>query len=181
MNRREFLVGISAGILIVNPSSLLSSSRTISSQKTILSKVTPKEWLSVEALLDHLFPHEPRAPGAHDINAITFLQFALEDPTLDRAFRTFLVEGIKKLDHVALLSTGKHFFELPLETREKILRDLEKTPESKHWLREILELIIEALLGDPVYGGNTNGVGWKWLHHTPGFPQPTKDKRYFLL
>jgi len=45
----------------------------------------------------------------------------------------------------------------------------------------VLGYIFEALLVDPVYGGNPNGIGWKWLEHQPGLPRPTADKRYFLL
>ena len=45
----------------------------------------------------------------------------------------------------------------------------------------ILTYLLQALLTDPVYGGNPNGVGWKWLHHQPGFPRPPKDETYFKL
>lgn len=169
MRRREFLIGISGG--------MLATALT----KPLSSKISPREWSSVEVLLEHLLPSEPHAPGAFDINAVAYLKFALEDPKLDGTFQTFLAEGIKKLDRLAHLNTHNYFFALSHEAREKVLRTLEQTPEGRHWLKEVLELVIEALLGDPVYSGNPNGVGWKWLHHTPGFPQPTKDKRYFLL
>ena len=48
----------------------------------------------------------------------------------------------------------------------------------ENWLSTLLLYIFEALLTDPVYGGNPNGIGWKWLGHNPGLPRPTADKRY---
>ena len=31
---------------------------------------------------------------------------------------------------------------------------------------------------DPVYGGNPEMIGWKWLEHQPGFPAPIEGKTY---
>jgi gluconate 2-dehydrogenase gamma chain len=42
----------------------------------------------------------------------------------------------------------------------------------------LLYYIFEALLSDPVYGGNPGGIGWQWLEHQPGFPRPPADKIY---
>jgi gluconate 2-dehydrogenase gamma chain len=45
----------------------------------------------------------------------------------------------------------------------------------------LLDYIMEALLTDPVYGGNPNSIGWQWLKHQPGFPRPTTPlKRRYL-
>jgi gluconate 2-dehydrogenase gamma chain len=27
-----------------------------------------------------------------------------------------------------------------------------------------------------VYGGNPDGIGWRWLGHVPGYPRPPADK-----
>jgi gluconate 2-dehydrogenase gamma chain len=51
----------------------------------------------------------------------------------------------------------------------------------KQWISTILRYILEALLTDPIYGGNPNAIGWKWLDHQPGFPRPPANKRYYLL
>ena len=64
---------------------------------------------------------------------------------------------------------------------EIALRELEKTGAGRSWITELLHYLFEALLTDPVYGGNPGGIGWKWLDHTPGFRRPSKDKRFFLL
>ena len=45
----------------------------------------------------------------------------------------------------------------------------------------MVTLLFEALLLDPLYGGNKEEKGWKWLNHTPGFPRPTEELRYEVL
>jgi len=32
-----------------------------------------------------------------------------------------------------------------------------------------------------VYGGNPDGIGWKWLEHQPGYPTPPADKSWYKL
>ena len=49
---------------------------------------------------------------------------------------------------------------------------------AKEWCSILITLILESLLLDPIYGGNPDGIGWKWLEVTPGFPQPTEELRY---
>jgi gluconate 2-dehydrogenase gamma chain len=45
-------------------------------------------------------------------------------------------------------------------------------------LSSLLKYIFEALLTDPIYGGNPNSMGWEWLDHTPGQPRPNPANRY---
>jgi len=59
-----------------------------------------------------------------------------------------------------------------------MLHQITKSKAGRRWVSKLLSYICEALLGDPVYGGNPDGIGWKWLNHHPGFPRPPKHKRY---
>ena len=65
--------------------------------------------------------------------------------------------------------------------REAALRELEGTSRGENWIATVLMYIFEALLCDPAYGGNPEGVGWRWLQHDPGFPRPSADKIYGKL
>lgn len=176
MDRRQFLIGISAlGFTLTPISAFLSKASPV--KETNLSQQVS----SFRALFEHLLPSEQEAPGAHEINAIGYLQWVLKDPKVNNAYRLFLLAGIQNLDEVSFKQTRKHFIELSHDAREKVLRALETTTEGYRWLKEILEFLMEALLGDPIYGGNTGEAGWKWLQHVPGFPRPLPNKRYFLL
>ena len=45
-------------------------------------------------------------------------------------------------------------------------------------VRGVMYYLAEALMLDPVYGGNPDMIGWKWLEHQAGFPRPVAGKTY---
>lgn len=139
------------------------------------------QWQTIAAVQEHLFPAEDNAPGASDINAAHYLHFVLSDETLEAPDRELIIDGTVKLEALIRSRLGKQFDRLTEEQKETSLREFESASVGRKWITEMLGYIFEALLTDPVYGGNPNGVGWKWLGHRPGFPRPPADKRYFLL
>jgi len=66
--------------------------------------------------------------------------------------------------------------------RDPRVRDTQKEFTSKEWGNDWLWYIInhafEAMLSDPVYGANTNEIGWKWLNFIPGEPRPPRVNPY---
>ncbi len=187
MDRRSFLTRMSA--LIAAASAPQRSSHALAPRRTAVSVAVPKEgaglsaeqWQTLAAVQDHLFPSEPEAPGAVDVSAITWLHFVLSDPEFDPADREFIKAGLLRMEEIAAEAHGGPFVVLDRQQRETVLRRLEATPDGTRWIASLLGYILEALLTDPVYGGNPGGVGWKWLEHQPGSLRPTPDKRYFLL
>ncbi len=162
MNRRHFL--IQTALIAVSTPSLANT-------------LSLEQWQTLAAVQAHLFPSEPNSPGAPEINATGYLHFALIDPDE----REFIKMGVFQLDRLAQYMEGKGFLALSTAQRELLLRRFEMGKNGKRWLTIILEYILEALLTDPIYGGNPNGIGWKWLDHHPGFPRPPANKRYYLL
>jgi gluconate 2-dehydrogenase gamma chain len=61
------------------------------------------------------------------------------------------------------------------------LREIEQSRAGRNWLSLLLTYLLEALLADPVYGGNPDGIGWTWLEHQPGYPAPPRDKSWYKL
>ena len=187
MDRRRFLTRMPA--LIAAASTPLRSSHALAPGRSRVSAVEPKEgaglsaeqWRALAAVQDHLFPSEPEAPGAANVGAIAWLHFVLSDPEIDPTEPEFIKEGLLRLEEIAAETHGGPFLALDSQRREAVLRRLEATPDGKRWIASMLGYILEALLTDPVYGGNPGGVGWKWLEHQPGSLRPTPDKRYFLL
>ena len=140
-----------------------------------------EQWDILASVQQHLFPSEPEAPGANDVNAAAYLRFVLTQPDLDPADRDFLGNGLNQLQTIARESSPEGFIALLDDEREAALRRLETTHEGRHWLGRMLHYVFEALLTDPVYGGNPNGIGWQWLRHHPGRHRPPAEKRYYLL
>ncbi len=65
--------------------------------------------------------------------------------------------------------------------REALLRRIEQSRAGGNWLSLLLTYLLEALLADPVYGGNPDAIGWRWLEHQPGFPTPPADRTWYRL
>lgn len=135
-------------------------------------------WPVLAAVQGHLFPSEPDAPGAREIRALAYLQGVLADPAGDRAEQGFILKGVDWLEGLCRQRHRASFLDLDALRREQVLREVAGTEKGENWLATLLLYLCEALLADPVYGGNPDGVGWAWLRHQPGYPRPTPDKRY---
>jgi gluconate 2-dehydrogenase gamma chain len=128
-----------------------------------------------------LFPAEPDSPGASDINATSYLKNLLEENTFDRDEREFILNGPNWLNELANSEHGKAFAQLTTTQQEQLLQRIARTSAGENWLSLLLLYIFEALLSSPIYGGNPDGIGWRWLEHNPGFPQPTINTSYKKL
>ncbi len=138
-------------------------------------------WKTIDAVQNHLFPSETDSPGAEEINAMTYLQNAIASPMIEKDEKEFIMNGVKWLNDLSLEKQGAVFTQLPYSQRTEILHQITKTKAGRKWISKLLTYIFEALLSDPVYGGNPAGIGWKWLNHHPGFPRPPKHKQYWNL
>ena len=190
LNRRAFLRQSGAALLLT---SIAACKPNITASETAKTKVkTEKSKLfsdvfvfdehqkkSISAVQLHLFPDDGDGPSATDINALEFLEWALTDPDYqDDGDGEFIVKGVGWLDSLSEQTQGDQFTNLSREKQEKILQQISKSNAGENWLSMLIYYITEALLFDPVYGGNPDGIGWKWLEHQPGFPAPTNDTLY---
>jgi gluconate 2-dehydrogenase gamma chain len=138
-------------------------------------------WKTLSEVQQHLFPPAEDTPGASDINAIVYLYNTLENPAADGEDREFMVNGVGWLNELVQEKYRQSFVTLDTAQRETVLRQIEQSGAGERWLSLLLTYLMEALLADPVYGGNPDGVGWKWLEHQPGFPAPPSDKSWYRL
>jgi len=148
-------------------------------------------WLTLTEVQEHLFPRTVEikhsntnsdfSPGAKDINAIGYLYTMLHTSDADVDERKFIIKGVNWLDGMADTMTGAPFIKLNEQDRERVLKKISESDTGETWLSTLLRYIFEALLTDPVYGGNTDSKGWQWLEHQPGFPRPPENKKYWLL
>ncbi len=181
--RRAFLLGggaaaATAAALLGLPSAL----RRELTQETSFVLFSARQGQTVTAVQEHLFPHRPDSPGAIDINALAYLEQAITTPGVDPDTRNVIVNGVSRLQDACLERFDLLFDEAGFEQREPLLRYLaDETRWGRAWLSLLMYYILEALLSDPVYGGNPGEIGWRWLQHQPGFPRPPADKTYGKL
>jgi len=182
-DRRAFLSQITAisTTAALLPAIALAENRHSTAEITDTPFLTQQPWKTFAAVQEHLFPVTKDSPGAGDINATLYLKSMLYTPDMEKENREFIINGIGWLNAMSNEMKGKPFIQLPEQDREIVLRRIEKSRAGQSWLATLLLYTIEALLADPVYGGNPHGIGWKWLQHQPGFPRPPEDKMYYKL
>lgn len=174
-SRRRFLVQAGAGVgvmglpLRAHPA---SGGRNVHLPDARLER-------TLAAVLQHLFPDEPDAPGAGDVNAVTWIRYVLQDTLIPESERQFLADGLVLFTKRLAEAHDRPFWALDTPRREAVLRDFENTHIGRAWLRQLLVYTLEACLTDPIHGGNPQGIGWRWLEHRPGFPRPPAHKRRY--
>jgi gluconate 2-dehydrogenase gamma chain len=179
MSRRLFLQMAGRGILAASALAALGIGATdiFNSQAAAADRkggdlFTAEERLLLAAVQEHLLPSDPGSPGARDIRATAYLELALTGSDIEPGDLPQLKEGSVALNELARERYGKKFAELGENRRERTLRAFEETRQGDGWLTLLMGYTIEAYVGDPAYGGNPDGIVWKWLGHRPGFPAP---------
>lgn len=135
-------------------------------------------WPTLDVVLRHLLPSEPDSPGAAEINALDYLRFVVDDPKVSAEDRAFIVQGSQWLNELAQQTHASDFIGLDDQRREQLLRRTAASAAGENWLSTLISYLLESLLTAPAYGGNPDGIGWRWLSYVPGFPLPGPGTRY---
>ena len=183
ISRRAFLnrIALLASLAACFPAATLAQRREAAAVAGHPAWRDQEPWRTLAAVQEHLFPAGPDVPGASDIGAIVYLHNNLEDPAADAEDRKFIFNGVGWLNDLLREQDRQPFTALDEPQREAVLRDIEQSRAGRNWLSLLLTYLLEALLADPVYGGNHNRVGWEWLQHQPGYPTPPPHKTWYRL
>jgi len=182
INRRAFLKTSSAISLFA----ALAASRLSLADSQFSSALSTREKYFTEAqhkVLDavqmQLFPDDGNGPSARDLNAIAYLEWAMIDrQNRENGDPEFIAKGIGWLDDLSEQTQGDSFIKLSDKLQDKLLKQIAKSRAGENWLSMLMYYLAEALMLDPVYGGNPDLIGWKWLEHQAGFPRPVTGKTY---
>ncbi len=129
-------------------------------------------WKTLAVVQQHLLPSEDHAPGAKEIHATSYLKNLVSQHGLSEEERNFITSGPGWLNELAMQQHKAVFVRLTENQQANLLQQIAGTSAGEDWLAMLLTYIFEALLSSPVYGGNPEAIGWKWLQHDPGFPLP---------
>ena len=179
MSRRYFLKGVMLSLAASQmPLWSSCSNRKSSKWKPYLNKLTRDQILILRRVQDILFPDDGNGPGAADINADSYLQWVIRDPRMDKDEVEYIIDGIGWVNETAQEDHGEDFPDLKKKEQAQVIEKISKESWGEDWLAVILSYIFEALLADPLYGGNPEGTGWKWLDVYPGYPRPDASLLY---
>jgi len=178
--RRHFLQQLAvAGTGLVFPFTALRAANKGNDKTPATSANDP--WATIAAVQNHLFPAADDTPGADAIQATAYLQRVVNAPRFTREEKNFILNGPDWLNQLAVKKYRVTFVSLKAPQREQLLRQVSQSSAGENWLSTLLLYIFEAMLSASVYGGNPRGIGWQWLQHDPGFPQPDPSQHWMEL
>ncbi len=182
ISRREFMtrMGALGSLALSYPASALAELRQ-SKKPAMADWQKQSEWQTLAQVQEILFPAAEDIPGATDIGATIYLHRAIENPDADGEDKDFIFRGVGWLNGLTQERHKKTFLQLNEVQQQKIIEVIVKSRAGRNWVSTLLNYTLEALLMDPVYGGNKNGIGWKWLAHQPGYPRPPVDRTWDRL
>jgi len=152
--------------------SVLTSVIFVTCSGELFGAVTPMRTIAL--VHRDLFPDSATAPKIDDINASYYLNSILNHSRVTDASKNFIRNGAKWLNEESAGEYNKLYLKLSALQRQKILKKISDTRWGESWLDTIMTYLLEATLGDPIYGGNIAKSGWLWLNHKPGLPRPLK-------
>ena len=181
ISRRDFLALVAAGAAAACkkpgsdslPTSASASSSASIAAPVAATKVLPAaEAKIVDAIAARILPSED-GPGAREANAIAFIDGQLAAGDLAPLANGVLLSA-RIVDGEAKRRHSTSFVDLDGARQDAILSDFADAKlavqfPQREAFRLLHMLTLEALLSDPVHGGNPDMVGWKWIR----FPTPT--------
>ncbi|WP_297482464.1 gluconate 2-dehydrogenase subunit 3 family protein, partial [Sulfurimonas sp.] len=113
---------------------------------------------------------------AAELNIITapYMHIVFHHSRISKSDKVFIKNGIKWLNEEAIKMQKNTYVKLSSLERQAVLRSIAKTEWGESFLYNIMGYMFEAMLGDPIYGGNNKEAGWKWLAFSGGEPRPKK-------
>jgi gluconate 2-dehydrogenase gamma chain len=135
--------------------------------------LTQPEWTTLEAACARIIPTDDD-PGATEANVVNYIDAQLSMPHF-KSFRHTFSDGLKELDRLA---SGGTFVSLPAAKQDQILTRMERgvrmgrRRSSRQFFRLLLTFSLEGYLSDPVYGGNRDQAGWRFIGFEVRPPRP---------
>jgi gluconate 2-dehydrogenase alpha chain len=136
------------------------------------ASLNPTQARTLTAIFERMFPADARDPGATEIGVVEYLDRALAGIYRHRQ-ETYRL-GLKALDASSTVRTGLPFADLDSALQDQLLGDLQQgtlenfqSPDQGAFFLLMRTHLLEGLFSDPLYGGNRDKLGWKFLRH-PG-------------
>ncbi len=131
--------------------------------------LSPEAFATLAAVCDRILPRD-EDPGALDLGVPEYIDGMLgtEDlapvrQMLGKVFPVLDKEAARKVD-------GKRFAELDPPLQDAILETWQKTESRRSFFDVAISMTMEGAFGDPRYGGNVGGAGFKMMGFTPDAP-----------
>ena len=134
---------------------------------SIAKNIPNKTLLVLDEVLNIIFPKTSTMPSAKEFKALEYLIKNISHKTFDNEDKTLILDGTKDF-----IGSFPEFLTLNNnEKKELVYSIVNDNDYANTWLSKLVYFGIEAMLSDPIYGGNTNEIGWKSIDHKIGYPK----------
>ena len=158
MKRRNFIKFSTLSIFLFSKQTLVA--KTISSNDLLL----------LDNVYKVLFPKTQQMPSAKEFGATKYLLENIDHKSFLDYDKNLIIQGSKDFS-----SSFPNFLNLSqIKQKELIYSIVNSNDYAQTWLSKLVYFGIEALFSDPIYGGNSNQIGWKSINHNIGYPRPKK-------
>ena len=82
------------------------------------------------------------------------------------------MQGSQWLNELSQQTYAIAFIDLDDQRRELLLRRTRRLGGRRELAFHPDQLPVRGPADGPAYGGNPDGIGWRWLSYVPGFPLP---------
>ena len=144
----------------------LSTAVLIMPNGKLFGAVTPSNTIAL--VQEDLFPTSPKLYN----NASRYISLILNHSHVSDEDKQFIRNGVQWLNEESVELYKKTYTNLTSTQRQNTLQTISEYRWGQSWIENMLTYIMEATLGDPLYGINKNKTGWKWLNHASGLPRP---------
>jgi hypothetical protein len=113
----------------------------------------------LDAAADRLVPSDEHGPGALELQATRYVRRALAHELAGHApvYRS----GLDRLDVAAHERHGRGFCGLEAPAQDALLERFEQ--QDAAFFALLWRHLLEGMLGDPSWGGNAGGAGWRLI------------------
>lgn len=132
-------------------------------------EVDEQIWITIEKVQNVLFPKNGKMPSAKQFGSVEYLKQNINHQTFDKDDLELILNGAN-----VFAQTFPEFNTLNKDEKLKIVNEANETEYGNRWLTILVSYGIEAMLSDPIYGGNKFQSGWMALNHKSGSPRPKK-------
>lgn len=126
-------------------------------------------WTTILEVQNILLPKTSKMPSAKEFGSVSYLKQNIDHQTFDKDDLELILNGAK-----VFKETFPEFFNVSKEEKFDIVEEANQSDYGNSWLNILVYYGIEAMLSDPIYGGNKFQSGWMALKHKAGIPRPKK-------
>jgi gluconate 2-dehydrogenase gamma chain len=174
-NRRSFL----RAALIAGAASQIAWFTSCSTELEAANDyLTAEQSTILKSIQEIIWPNDGNGPSADDLNTFGYTLWVFGNNYNKHEDRKYLIEGLNWADETSQEIYFKKYVALDQEEKDAITEKFTKLNWGKNWMSIMVTLVMESVLLDPIYGGNKNEAGWKWLEHKAGIPRPTEETRF---